>query len=164
MSPVLLGIGPAHVIGVTGIQPQDSGQLSGQSAGEIGRKIYTRGLLDVIHETMQRTYRATLLALYQLALLAGILLMPLALVTRRFGLRLPVDRAVLGLKHAYERASEGTTPPRVRVAQPLCCGVHPVYRPRAVRYWDGYSVSARTGKLLRAAPLGNSNAGRNILG
>jgi hypothetical protein len=55
---------------------------------------------------MQRTYRATLLALYQLALLAGILLMPLALVTRRFGLRLPVDRAVLGLKHAYERASE----------------------------------------------------------
>jgi hypothetical protein len=55
---------------------------------------------------MQRAYRAILFALYQLALFAGILLMPLALVTRRFGIRLPVDWAVLGLKDAYERAGE----------------------------------------------------------
>ncbi len=55
---------------------------------------------------MDRAYRATLLVLYQLTLFAGILLMPLALITRWFGLRLPVDRAVLGLKEAYERASE----------------------------------------------------------
>jgi hypothetical protein len=55
---------------------------------------------------MQRAHRATLLALYQLTLLAGILLMPLALVTQRFGIRLPIDRAVLSLKNAYERAGE----------------------------------------------------------
>jgi len=55
---------------------------------------------------MERAYRATLLALYQLTLLVGILLMPLALVTERLGLRLPVDRALLGLKEAYERTAE----------------------------------------------------------
>lgn len=53
---------------------------------------------------MQRAYRATLFALYQLTLFAGILLMPAALVTRRLGIKLPVGRAVLGLKNAYERA------------------------------------------------------------
>jgi hypothetical protein len=54
---------------------------------------------------MQRLYRATLFALYQFTLLVGIVLMPLALVVKRIGIRLPVDRAVLGLKSAYERAS-----------------------------------------------------------
>jgi hypothetical protein len=53
---------------------------------------------------MQRLYRATLFALYQFTLLVGIVLMPLALLTQRLGLRLPVDRAVLGLKSAYEQA------------------------------------------------------------
>ena len=52
---------------------------------------------------MERIYRATLLALYQLTLLAGIALMPLALVTERFGLRLPVHRAVQRLGDAYEQ-------------------------------------------------------------
>jgi hypothetical protein len=55
---------------------------------------------------MERTYRATLLVLYQFTLLVGILLMPLALVTSRLGVRLPIDRAVLGLKAAYERAGD----------------------------------------------------------
>lgn len=55
---------------------------------------------------MERAYRATLLALYQFTLLVGIVLMPLALVTERLGLRLPVDRAVLGLKEAYEDTAE----------------------------------------------------------
>jgi hypothetical protein len=53
---------------------------------------------------MERLYHATVFALYQIALMAGIALMPLALVTQRFGVRLPVDRAVLGLKERYERA------------------------------------------------------------
>jgi hypothetical protein len=52
---------------------------------------------------MDRITRATLLVLYQLTLLAGILLMPVALVTERFGLRLPIDRAVRRLGNAYER-------------------------------------------------------------
>jgi len=54
---------------------------------------------------MERLYRATLLALYQLTLLAGIVLWPLALATRKLGVRLPVDRALLGLKAAYERTA-----------------------------------------------------------
>ncbi|GGN87968.1 MULTISPECIES: hypothetical protein [Haloarcula] len=52
-----------------------------------------------------RLYTATLLALYQLALIAGILLLPVAMVTERVGLSLPIDRAVEGLNDAYERAS-----------------------------------------------------------
>jgi hypothetical protein len=52
---------------------------------------------------MERLYRATLLALYQLTLLVGIMMMPVALVTRKLGIRLPLDRAVLGLKQAYEQ-------------------------------------------------------------
>jgi len=52
---------------------------------------------------MGRVYHATLFALYQLVLIAGIALMPLALVTERLGVRLPVDKAVLGLKKRYEQ-------------------------------------------------------------
>ena len=51
---------------------------------------------------MERLYRATLFALYQLTLITGILLMPLALATSRIGVKLPIDRAVLRLKEAYE--------------------------------------------------------------
>lgn len=54
---------------------------------------------------IRRVHRATLLAIYQFTLLVGILLMPLALVTQRFGIRLPVDKAVLGVKQRYERAT-----------------------------------------------------------
>jgi len=52
---------------------------------------------------MERIYSATLLVLYQLTLLTGIMLMPVALVTERFGLRLPVHRAVRRLGNAYEQ-------------------------------------------------------------
>ncbi len=52
---------------------------------------------------MERLYRATLFALYQLTLIAGIALLPVALLTQRIGFRLPIDRAVLGLKEAYEQ-------------------------------------------------------------
>lgn len=51
---------------------------------------------------MERLYRATLLAMYQMSLLVGIMMMPFALITRKLGIRLPVDRAILGLKQAYE--------------------------------------------------------------
>ncbi|WP_302080024.1 hypothetical protein [Salinibaculum rarum] len=52
---------------------------------------------------MTRISRAMLLALYQLTLLVGIALMPLALVTERLGIRLPVHRAVCRLGDAYEQ-------------------------------------------------------------
>jgi len=53
---------------------------------------------------MQRLQRATLFVLYQLTLVAGIALLPFALVTRQLGVQLPIDRAVLGLKERYEQA------------------------------------------------------------
>jgi hypothetical protein len=53
-----------------------------------------------------RLHTATIFALYQLTLLAGIVLLPVAMVTERLGVRLPIDRAVTGLKDAYERSQE----------------------------------------------------------
>ena len=53
-----------------------------------------------------RLYTATVFALYQLTLLAGIVLLPVAMVTERFGFRLPVDRGVEGLNEAYEQSQE----------------------------------------------------------
>ena len=54
---------------------------------------------------MERTYRALLLVLYQLTLLAGIALMPLALFTERLGLRIPIHRAITRLGNAYEQTA-----------------------------------------------------------
>lgn len=54
---------------------------------------------------MERLRRIALLALYQLTLIAGIALLPLALLTERLGLRLPIDRAVTSVKRSYERTA-----------------------------------------------------------
>ena len=48
--------------------------------------------------------RSVTFALYQFTLALGILLMPVALLARRAGLHLPVDRAVEATGAAYERA------------------------------------------------------------
>lgn len=52
-----------------------------------------------------RLYRASLFVLYQLTLLVGIAMMPLALAARQVGLRLPVHRVIKWLGDAYDRAS-----------------------------------------------------------
>ena len=54
---------------------------------------------------MERLYRATLFALYQLTLIAGIVMLPVALVTRRIGVRVPMDSAVRSLKTSYEQTT-----------------------------------------------------------
>jgi len=54
---------------------------------------------------MGRLHRFALLVTYQLTLIAGILLLPVALLTERFGVRLPIDRAITGLKQRYERTT-----------------------------------------------------------
>ena len=54
---------------------------------------------------IQRVYRGTLLALYQISLAVGILLMPLALVASRAGITLPVHKLIDRLDSAYEGAS-----------------------------------------------------------
>ncbi|WP_336003172.1 hypothetical protein [Halorientalis halophila] len=50
-----------------------------------------------------RLHSGLLFALYQLSLMVGIALMPVALVVRRFGFTLPIDRPIDRLRAAYER-------------------------------------------------------------
>jgi hypothetical protein len=50
-------------------------------------------------------HRALLLALYQLSILLGILLLPVALAARRAGVVLPMDRVIERLGAAYENAA-----------------------------------------------------------
>jgi len=50
-------------------------------------------------------YRATAFALYQLSLIVGILLLPIALVTSKIGFIPPVHRVVDRANNAYERAT-----------------------------------------------------------
>lgn len=53
-----------------------------------------------------RLYRTTLFVAYQAALLLGIVTFPLALLTERAGVSLPVGRLVERLGNAHERAAE----------------------------------------------------------
>jgi hypothetical protein len=54
---------------------------------------------------MERIYRATVLALYQLTVFVGILLLPIAVVTRKAGIPIPLHRAIERLDEAYEESS-----------------------------------------------------------
>lgn len=52
-----------------------------------------------------RLYRITLFALYQLTVLVGIALLPVALVARRAGVPLPIHRLIERLGAAYENST-----------------------------------------------------------
>ena len=52
-----------------------------------------------------RLYRSALFAVYQFTLLLGIVLLPVALVMRQFGVTLPIHRIVARLADAYENAT-----------------------------------------------------------
>ncbi|PSP50214.1 hypothetical protein BRC67_09760 [Halobacteriales archaeon QH_3_68_24] len=56
-----------------------------------------------------RLQRATVFVLYQLSLLVGIVLLPMALAMRRIGIVLPVHRVVDRLETAYERTKAAST-------------------------------------------------------
>lgn len=71
----------------------------------IGHNAYTFSINETTRGTMKRIYRALVLALYQLTLFMGILLLPVAVVTRRLGLRIPVDRAIERLNEAYDTSA-----------------------------------------------------------
>ncbi|MFC4988773.1 MULTISPECIES: hypothetical protein [Saliphagus] len=51
-----------------------------------------------------RVRRVTLFALYQLCLVAGIAMMPLAIAARQAGVTLPIHRLIAGVGEAYENA------------------------------------------------------------
>ncbi|MFB6189401.1 MAG: hypothetical protein ABEI57_05925 [Halapricum sp.] len=53
-----------------------------------------------------RLSRTVLFALYQLSVLIGIALLPIALVARRAGIPLPIHRAIDRLGSAYEHSTE----------------------------------------------------------
>lgn len=48
-----------------------------------------------------RLHRVTVAAAYQLSLLAGIVLMPIALVARQLGVPMPIDRVLRRLGEAW---------------------------------------------------------------
>ncbi len=50
--------------------------------------------------------RATLFALYQLSILAGILLLPVAIMARRVGVPFPMHRVMEVLANAYDESIE----------------------------------------------------------
>jgi hypothetical protein len=54
---------------------------------------------------IRKAYAALLLALYQFSILLGILLLPVALVARRAGVELPMDRLIDRVGTAYENAA-----------------------------------------------------------
>jgi hypothetical protein len=54
---------------------------------------------------ISKLYRTSLLALYQLTVALGILLVPLAMLARRAGLRLPIHRIVETAHRAYEKTA-----------------------------------------------------------
>lgn len=51
---------------------------------------------------IERVHRATLFALYQMSLVLGIVLMPLAMVATRMGLTLPMHKILRRLEASYE--------------------------------------------------------------
>ena len=52
-----------------------------------------------------RLYRAAVFALYQISILAGIALLPVALAAKQAGISIPVGRLVDRLDSAYERTA-----------------------------------------------------------
>jgi len=57
---------------------------------------------------VSRLYKTTLFALYQLSLLVGIAVLPVAVVASRTGVELPVHRIITRLGEAYERTNTAT--------------------------------------------------------
>jgi hypothetical protein len=56
-----------------------------------------------------RLYNTTLLALYQLTVLLGIALLPVALAARRVGIELPIHKMIARLGDAYDETTANTT-------------------------------------------------------
>ncbi|NKE36213.1 hypothetical protein GWG54_10365 [Natronococcus sp. JC468] len=53
-----------------------------------------------------RAYHATLFALYQLSIVVGIFVMPLAMATRQAGYTLPIHRLIETVGEAYDDVSQ----------------------------------------------------------
>jgi hypothetical protein len=69
------------------------------------KKAYIGRIVQQEYAMIETTYRFSLFALYQFALFAGILLMPVALAARHVGLTIPVGEFVESIGEAYEQAA-----------------------------------------------------------
>ncbi|WP_338742598.1 hypothetical protein [Haloplanus salilacus] len=67
--------------------------------------IYTPTAGGTTTQMIESPSRAVVFACYQLTLVLGIALMPVALLTRRFGVTLPLGEAVAAAGRAYENAA-----------------------------------------------------------
>ena len=65
-------------------------------------RIGSRQLTDAMRTSM---YRGGLFVLYQLLVVVGIVMMPVALLARRAGINLPLARALESVGNAYEAAA-----------------------------------------------------------
>jgi hypothetical protein len=69
---------------------------------KLGKRIYNPITPSPARTMENRLFRSALFATYQLTLLLGITLLPVALVARQFGVTLPINRIVTRLADAYE--------------------------------------------------------------
>lgn len=68
--------------------------------------LYSDGLATGEVPMLAPVRRATLFALYQLSVLTGIALLPVALAARQLGVPIPIHRVVETLQNAYETTEE----------------------------------------------------------
>lgn len=66
--------------------------------------IYDRSL-GVATQMFDTAYRTSLFAFHQLAVLAGIFLLPVALLARQMGIQLPLGRVIESTNEAYRKAT-----------------------------------------------------------
>lgn len=64
--------------------------------------MYPLGLSHGRRSMIARLYATTLFALYQMSVVLGIVMMPIALATRRVGFTPPIHRVVRRLADAYD--------------------------------------------------------------
>jgi len=66
------------------------------------------GLPGTEYPMRSQIHRATVFVLYQLSLLTGIVMFPMAVVMRKVGVELPLGRLIDKVGTAYERTSGNT--------------------------------------------------------
>lgn len=71
-----------------------------------GTLIYTLGLSNCRTKMIAQLRRTLLYALYQLSVVTGITLLPVALLARRAGISLPVHRVLRSLQRAVDEPTE----------------------------------------------------------
>jgi hypothetical protein len=102
--PVSTELGRSAVGGDHARPADESRDGIGIGPAEEGENIYPDRQRKIT-QMFDSPSRAVAFVLYQLTLVLGIALMPVAMVTRRFGVTLPLGKAVTAAGQAYENAA-----------------------------------------------------------